>query len=33
MRGIDYYYVYLFDEVFENWKEEGIVFKDYIFKD
>lgn len=33
MRGTDYYYAYLSDEAFESWKEEGIVPKDYTFKD
>ena len=32
MRGTDYYYKYLSDEAFEDWKEEEIVPKDYTFK-
>ena len=32
MRGTDYYYEYLSDEVFNDWKEEEIVPKDYTFK-
>jgi hypothetical protein len=33
MRGTDYYYSYLSDKAFDDWKEEGIIKKDYTFKD
>lgn len=32
LRGTDYYYKYLSDEAFEDWKEDGILPYDYTFK-